>query len=217
MEPILFPTQETHAESSARTRLSTTGRRQVLPVLRGRHVTLRALRASDAKSLVAFLTAPEVARFISAPPDTLEGFERFIECTDYHQSAGKVACFAVTLSDDTAVGVVQMRETEPDFRSVEWGFALGPMFWGTGVFQEAAELALEFAFEQLGAHRVEARAAAKNGRGCRALHKLGAVPEGVLRRSLLCDGQYLDQVLYAIVEDDWRANRRRRRELSLLH
>ena len=46
-----------------------------------------------------------------------------------------------------------------------------------------------------------------NGRGNGALVKLGAVHEGVLRKSFLRIGQYLDQVLYAIVEDDWRAAR----------
>ena len=67
------------------------------------------------------------------------------------------------------------------------------------MFQEGAELVLEFAFETLNVHRLEARAAVKNGRGNGALHKLGAVQEGVLRKSFLRNGEYLDQVLYAIV------------------
>ena len=45
---------------------------------------------------------------------------------------------------------------------------------------------------------------------------LGAVQEGVLRRSFLRNGQYLDQVLYAIVEDDWRASRTPDRWLTML-
>ena len=47
----------------------------------------------------------------------------------------------------------------------------------------------------------------KNGRGNGALRKIGAVPEGVLRKSFLKNGEYLDQILYAIVDDDWRASR----------
>ena len=76
-----------------------------------------------------------------------------------------------------------------------------------GVFQEGAELVLDFAFETLGVHRLEARAAVANGRGNGALRKIGAVQEGLLRKSFLRNGEYLDQVLYAIVEDDWRADR----------
>ncbi|MDE3153994.1 MAG: GNAT family N-acetyltransferase, partial [Acidobacteriota bacterium] len=54
-------------------------------------------------------------------------------------------------------------------------------------------------------HRLEARAAVRNGRGNGALRKLGAVQEGVLRRSFLRHGEYLDQVLWTILADEWRA------------
>src|SRR5215510_5276240 len=43
-----------------------------LPVLEGRHVILRTLRPSDAASLHGLLTAPEVARFVSSPPATVD-------------------------------------------------------------------------------------------------------------------------------------------------
>jgi ribosomal-protein-alanine N-acetyltransferase len=148
-----------------------------------------------------------VSRFISPPPTTVEGFERFIAWTHRMRTAGTYACFAVTIKGhDTAIGIFQVRELEPGFGTAEWGFAIGSPFWGTGVFQQGAELVLEFAFETLGVHRLEARCAVKNGRGNGALRKLGAVQEGVLRKSFLKDGQYLDQVLYGIIEDDWRAS-----------
>jgi len=76
------------------------------------------------------------------------------------------------------------------------------------VFQEAAALVLEFTFDTIGVHRLEARAAVPNGRGNGALQKIGAVQECVLRKSLLRNGQYLDQVLYAVVDIDWRESRR---------
>jgi RimJ/RimL family protein N-acetyltransferase len=179
--------------------------RQQLPVLAGHHVRLRELRASDAPSLFSLLTTEEVARFISPPPTTVDGFVRFIAWTQRQRAAGTYACFAVTLAgQDTAIGIFQVRETEPGFGTAEWGFALGSPFWGTGLFQEGAELVLRFVFETLGVHRLEARAALRNGRGNGALRKMGAVQEGVLRKSFLRNGEYLDQALYAIVEEDWR-------------
>ena len=182
--------------------------KQRLPVLAGTQVVLRELRSSDAAPLFALLTSEEVSRFISPPPSTVEGFERFIAWTLRQRSAGTYACFAVTLKGfDTAIGIFQVRETEPGFGTAEWGFAIGSPFWGTGVFGEGAELVLEFVFETLNVHRLEARAAVKNGRGNGALLKVGAVQEGVLRKSFLRNGEYLDQVLYAIVEDDWRDSR----------
>jgi ribosomal-protein-alanine N-acetyltransferase len=191
--------------------------RDWLPVLEGRHVMLRALRPSDAPSLHALLAAPEVARFISAPPATVDAFERFIVKAN-RQRTGKYICYAVTLKgSDTAIGMFQIRETEPNFEVAEWGFALGSAFWGTGVFTESAQLILQFVFLTLGVHRLEARAAVRNGRGGRALQKVGAVQEGVLRKSFKCNGEYLDQVLYAIVKDDWRASREVGQKSLMLH
>jgi [ribosomal protein S5]-alanine N-acetyltransferase len=180
--------------------------RQALPVLTSQQVVLRELRLSDAASLFAMLTTEEVSRFISPPPSTVEGFERFIAWTHRQRAAGTYACFAVTLKGhDTAIGIFQIRELNGGFGTAEWGFAIGSPFWGTGVFQEGARLMVDFAFEVLGAHRLEARAAVRNGRGNAALQKIGAVQEAVLRKSFFRNGEYLDQVLYSILEDDWRA------------
>jgi RimJ/RimL family protein N-acetyltransferase len=194
--------------TTASTEAVSTDWRDRLPVLAGQKVVLRDLRPSDATSLFTLLTTEEVARFISPPPSTLEGFERFIMWAHRQRRAGAYACFAVTLpDDDIAIGIFQLRELEPGFGTAEWGFAIGSPFWGTGVFRQGAELLMDFAFDIVGVHRLEARAAVKNGRGNSALQKIGAVQEGVLRKSFLRNGEYLDQVLYAIVDDDWRATR----------
>jgi ribosomal-protein-alanine N-acetyltransferase len=177
-----------------------------LPVLTGARITLRELRVSDAPSLLAMLTTDEVSRFISPPPTTIEGFERFITWANRQRAAGTYVCFAIVPHGmDTAVGLFQIRELEPGWGTAEWGFALGSAFWGTGMFAEGAQMVLEFAFETIGVHRLEARAAVLNGRGNGALRKVGAVREGILRRSFLRDGQYLDQALWAILAEDWRA------------
>jgi ribosomal-protein-alanine N-acetyltransferase len=180
--------------------------RDSLPMLAGTTVTLRELRASDAPSLFALLTTEEVSRFISPPPSTVDGFERFIAWTLRQRAAGTYACFAVTLdATDTAIGIFQLRQLEPGFGTAEWGFAIGSAYWGTRVFQEGAELLVKFAFDTVGVHRLEARATVKNGRGNGALRKIGAMQEGLLRKSFLKDGEYHDQALWAILEEDWRA------------
>jgi RimJ/RimL family protein N-acetyltransferase len=182
--------------------------RAALPVLTGSTVRLRELRRSDAQSLFAMLTTQEVARFISPPPSTVEGFEGFIAWAAAQRAAGQYVCFAVTVKGfDTAIGIFQLRQLDPSFETAEWGFAIGSPFWGTGVFRDGAELVLAFAFDTLGVHRLEARAAVRNGRGNGALLKVGAVQEGVLRKSFLRHGEYFDQVLYSILDDDWRGAR----------
>jgi ribosomal-protein-alanine N-acetyltransferase len=178
--------------------------RQQLPVMTGRGVTLRELRLSDAASLCFHLTTEEVGRFITAPPQTVEGFEAFIAWTHHQRACGQYICFAVVPDGcDAAVGVFQIRELEPGFVTAEWGFAIGSDYWGSGLFEEGAPLVIDFAFAQIGTHRLEARAAMKNGRGNGALAKLGAAREAILKRSFLKDGEYLDQNLWAIVHEDW--------------
>ena len=179
--------------------------RNGLPVLCGSRVLLRELRMSDASALFARLTAEAVSQFISRPPSTVEGFERFIDWTWRQRTAGTYACFAVTVDrDDAAVGIIQVRRLESDFSRAEWGFAIGSEYWGTGAFKESAELVLGFAFDVLGVHRLEARAVLRNGRGNGALRKLGAVQEGVLRKSFCRNGEALDQALWTILGDEWR-------------
>jgi len=184
--------------------------RQGLPTLGAGQVVLRELRSSDAAPLFALLTTEEVSRFISPPPTSVEGFERFIAWTLCQRADGAYACFAVTLQGfDTAIGIFQVRQLDARFETAEWGFALGSAFWGTGLFKTCAELVLDFTFDTLGVHRLEARAAILNGRGNGALLKLGAVQEAILRKSFRKNGVHLDQALYAIIADERRASRGR--------
>lgn len=179
--------------------------RRSMPALTGRGVTLRELRQSDAAVLFAMLSTEEVSRFISPPPTSVEGFERFIEWTHSERAAGRYICFGIVPDGmAAAVGLFQVRQAEPDFASAEWGFALGSAYWGSGLFTEGAALVIDFAFDVIGVHRLEARAAVQNGRGNGALRKIGALQEGILRRSLLRNGAYLDQVLWAIISSDRR-------------
>jgi N-acetyltransferase len=205
MEQMPYQTEmDTILVPQATTQVVSTDWRTGLPVLSGKRVVLRELRASDATSLFAMLTTEEVSRFISPPPTTIEGFERFIAWTLRMRELGTYACFAVTLqASDVAIGIFQLRELEPRFATAEWGFAIGSAYWGSGAFIDGAELVVRFAFETVGVHRLEARASVRNGRGNGALRKIGAVQEGVLRRSFLRHGEYHDQVLWSILDEDW--------------
>ena len=196
------------AMDTTQTTVATTNWKTALPVMAGTTFTLRELRTEDAPSLLAMLTTEEVSRFISPPPTTVEGFERFIAWTHRERSAGSYVCFAIVPNGmTTAIGIFQVRSLEHGFRTAEWGFAMGSQFWGTGIFAEGARLVLDFAFDVIGAQRLEARAAVANGRGNGALRKIGAVQEGLLRRSFLRAGQHHDQVLWGILADDWRLQR----------
>ena len=188
--------------------------RQSIPVLTGKKLTLRELRVDDAPTLFSMLSTHETARFISPPPTTVDGFQLFVEWAIRERERGSYICFAIVPEGMTsAVGLFQVRALEPGFGTAEWGFALGSPYWGSGLFLEGARLVLDFVFDAVGVHRLEARASIANGRGNGALRKLGAVQEGVLRRSFLRNGEYHDQVLWSVLKEDWFAQKREPRVL----
>lgn len=165
---------------------------------------LRELVTTDSLSLLSMLSSDEVAKFISPPPTTPQGFERFIAWAERERKAGNQFTFGIVPEGcDHAVGLVQVRAIAPRFSVAEWGFAVGSPFWGTGLFLAGARMTLDFAFQNTAVSRLEARAVVQNGRGNAALRKLGAVQEGVLRGSLLKDGKYLDQIMWSILSKDW--------------
>ena len=164
------------------------------------------------------MSAPEVARFISAPPSNAEQFGWFIDWSRRERQAGRYAAFAVVpRGSDRAVGLLQVRQLDPAFHTAEWGFVLGAPFWGAGLFLDAARLLLDFAFGTIGVRRLEARAAVPNARGNAVMRKLGAVEEGVLRRVTRDrDGEQFDQVLWSLLADDWHSTTARLRRAGAL-
>ena len=205
----MIRTTELVTRSSRETIVTTSDWKAGLPMLAGTAFTLRELRLEDAPSLLAMLTTEEVSRFISPPPTTVEGFERFITWAQNERQAGNYACFAVVPArhDGGSRHLPGAVAREAASRTAEWGFAIGSQFWGTGIFAEGARMIVDFAVDVIGVHRLEARAAVANGRGNGALRKIGAVQEGVLRRSFVRNGVHHDQVLWGIVAEDWRLQR----------
>jgi RimJ/RimL family protein N-acetyltransferase len=182
--------------------------RQALPVLRSDGVTLRELDHGDAGTLATLFADPDVGRYIPPPPATRGDFERFIAWAQGQRQTGTILCFGVVPEGATsAVGILQLHELEPPFRTAEWGFVFGRPYWGTGLFERSAKALLGFAFDTVGVHRLEARAMAANARANAVLRRLGATEEGHLRRSFLLGGQYHDDVLWAMLKDDWRGRR----------
>ena len=145
-------------------------------------VTLREVATRDAGSLLAHLNAPAVRRQMTPPPpDTIEGFERFIRWTQTQRRAGALACFAIMPGTAReAAGIVQIWRVTADFSIAEWGIALGEAWWGRGIGQSAARLLFTFAFDTLKVRRLEARMGSDNARGRTLMTRLDATLQGAL-------------------------------------
>jgi [ribosomal protein S5]-alanine N-acetyltransferase len=171
-----------------------------LPVLTTPRLIVREVRLSDAATLHAVARSPDVSRFIWPAPLELDHFRQFIEWTWAERAAGKYVGFAIVPKGAvSAAGLFELRQMQPSFFRAELGFFMDHACWGTGLFTEAARLVLDFAFRVVGIHRIEARATVDNTRSNRALRRLGARQEGILRASFVCDGALVDQALWAFV------------------
>jgi ribosomal-protein-alanine N-acetyltransferase len=179
-----------------------------VPELSGPLVRAREVAPHDAPSLFELLTDPAVTQYLSSPPPSVDAFVGFIRWAIREREAGNGVTFGIVphgMGD--AVGIVQIRALEPSWFCSEWGFALGSAFWGTGVFHEAAELVMRFAFDTVGADRLEARAVVGNARGNGALQKLAARAEVALSRGFKRADAYDEQLLWSIRAEDWRQGR----------
>ena len=160
-----------------------------LPVLQGAAVALRELRASDAPALLTAFGSPEVTRLISPPPADRRGVREVhrVDATAARQPDSRASRSCRRTPTRRSACSRCGRSSRIRHRGV--GLRARAEFWGTGMFTDGARLVLDFAFDVLGVHRLEARAALQNGRGNGALRKLGASQEGVLRQSFLRNGE----------------------------
>jgi RimJ/RimL family protein N-acetyltransferase len=178
--------------------------RSELPTLTGRTITLREPSPLDLAPLVELLSLGDATRFGIDEPLKEVAVQELIERAARERAAGTSVSYVIALAGTlTFAGLLQVRQLDPGFEAGEWECTIVPSLRGTGIFIEAARLAGSFAFGTLGTHRLEARVLLQNGRGNGALRKLGAVQEGILRRSIRCGGAYFDQVLWSILKEDW--------------
>ena len=178
--------------------------RNELPSLTGRVVLLREPATQDLGPLVDLLSLGDATRFGLDEPISDVGVQALIERFARERASGVAFTYVITLATARAiVGLVQVRQLDPSFEAAEWECTIAPSSRGSGIFLEAARLVGSLAFGTIGTHRLEARVLLQNGRANGALRKLGAVQEGVLRRSVRLAGDYVDQVLWSLLKDDW--------------
>jgi RimJ/RimL family protein N-acetyltransferase len=179
--------------------------RQVLPTLTASTVTLREPWAQDLRVLVELLSLPDASRFGVGDTVTELGVQKLIDRVRRERSTGLSFTYAITLgATRLVVGLVQVRQLDQGFEAAECDMTLAPSARGTMAFVETARLVGSFAFGTIGMHRIESRVLTQNGRANGALRKMGAVQEGVLRRSVHRGGDYRDQVLWSLLKEDWR-------------
>ncbi|MDG0767901.1 GNAT family protein [Bacillus halotolerans] len=142
-------------------------------------------------------------------PKTIEtayDMEDFVEEALYHKKSGGEFPF-VMFHRETGkiVGTTRFLYMSPDSRSLEIGWTwFHPSVWGTAVNTECKYLLLQYCFEQMNTIRVQFKTDERNIRSQKAIERLGAVKEGILRNQMIRkDGTFRHSVFYSIIESDW--------------
>ncbi len=137
-----------------------------------------------------------------APSDTADFITRTLEGYE----AGSTLNLAIIL-DGAIVGGTGFSRIEQQYRVAEIGYWLGEAHGGRGVMTRSAAALTSFGFETLGMHRIEIRADAANTRSRAVPERLGYTLEATLRDHRLHRGEFIDTVIYAMLEGDWPRQR----------
>jgi RimJ/RimL family protein N-acetyltransferase len=175
-----------------------------VPPLHGDVTTLREVTAADVYPLFTLFSDPRVTAYMAPPPPTLAKFAGFVEWSHQQRSQGRGVCFGIVPDGmRAAVGILQVR-FDPTVSGAEWGFVLSAHFWSTGVFADAANALVEFAFTTMRIERLEARIARRNRRAHAAVQKLGARFESTLESSSPEGVPRDPESVFGLREHDWR-------------
>ena len=180
--------------------------------LAGPRVALRRFHPGDVATFVAYRSSEQVARFQSwdAPYPREEG-ERFIReiARDHPDTAGEWFQFAVGLrATGQLIGDCAAMPQAGDPRQCEIGFTIAPDYQGRGYATEAVRLLLNYLFTERGKHRITAYCDPRNAASVALLERLGMRREGHLRESTWAKDEWTDDLVYALLHDEWQSRRR---------
>jgi len=177
--------------------------------LGGPRVVLRRFHPDDLAAFVAYRSDERVARFQSwDAPYPLEEGERFIQelASQHPDTPGEWFQFAVALrSTGQLIGDCAVLPHADDARQCDIGFTMSTDHQRHGYATEAVRLLLGYLFGQRGKHRVTAYCDPRNAASIALLERLGMRREGHLRESTWAKGEWTDDLVYAVLRDEWQS------------
>jgi len=176
-------------------------------ILQDERALLRPLKETDLEFLLPYaLNEPDTWKysFISARGE--DGMTQYIKDALDGRATGTQFPFIVfDKQTGQYAGSTRFYDIKPAWQTLQLGYTwYGEHYRGTGLNKHCKFLLLQFAFESLGALRVEFRADSNNERSIAAMKSIGCVPEGILRRDMpLCDGDRRSSIVLSILKEEW--------------
>ncbi|MUN37319.1 GNAT family N-acetyltransferase [Actinomadura litoris] len=172
-------------------------------------LALRPFREGDLDGLYAYQSLPEVARFLYWEPRNLEESRSFLQqkmgASTVEREGDWLVLAVVWRETGALIGEVNLQWRSREHRQGEIGYILNPQYHRKGFATEAAEAVLRLGFEGLGLHRVVGRLDGRNAASARVLKRLGMRREAHLLQNEMVKGEWTDEVVYAMLEDEWKA------------
>jgi [ribosomal protein S5]-alanine N-acetyltransferase len=171
-----------------------------------RTVYLKRPTPRDADELIALNRASlKLHRGLVSPPTTRDQFNLLLKRS---REDAFVQFLIHRTVDDKIVGAINLSQIFfGAFRSAYLGYYIGAPYSRQGYMTEALQLMLEYAFKQLKLHRLEANVQPHNVGSIALIKRAGFVGEGFSPRYLKISGRWRDHERWAILSEDWKANR----------
>lgn len=175
------------------------------PFLIGETIYLRALNLTDLEG--------NYPNWLNDPVITLQNSHHVfpyskIELENYiknaYTSTDKLPLAIVDIKSDKHIGNISLVDINYISRRSNWGLVIGERdFWGKGIASEALILILKHAFDTLNLERVFSGTTSKNIATQKLMEKVGMKKEGVSRKHIFKNGEYLDIINYGILKDEF--------------
>jgi len=145
-----------------------------------------------------------VTEFFMSPIKCLQEAEEIVDASigSFYQLRGLLWGLSETPTSPL-IGTAGYEAISAYDSRVEIGFDLAKDYWGRGLMKEALEEILRFSFDVLAVNRIEAFILLENTRSLGTLERLGFTREGILRQHRLFCGQFRDDVMMALLKQDW--------------
>ncbi|MAO17193.1 MULTISPECIES: GNAT family N-acetyltransferase [Flavobacteriaceae] len=171
------------------------------------------LRPSKMEDLEAFLSisSPPIWTHMSQDLENPSDWEKFLSQTISDRENQIKQEFAIILKEeDRIIGATSISQISEVDNKVEIGLTwISEKYQGKGINQKVKGILLTFLFEELKINKVEFRTRGDNLKSQRALNKIGATKEGVLRELIFRNGKYIDVVYFGILASEWKNIKRR--------
>ncbi len=172
--------------------------------LETRDFQLRPSVITDVEAMFAMLSDPESMKYWSDPPiSTLDDAVPVLMKDLESDAQGNSMCWAVTCKgQDEMIGKVILFQFSQENQRAEIGYLLNRKYWRQGVMNQALGAVIDFAFNSLNLHRIEADVDTENIPSLGLLEKLGFEREGLFRDRWRVYGKWQDSVMLALINND---------------